>query len=184
MKRTMTLLLAFVMLFAFASCNTQGQVEEETTEHVHEFVLSETESVKVGCEADGKEVKVCSCGEKQETVIPAIGHDMKVAMESKPTCTATGSIDYKCANCGKMQYNNIEALGHNMEETPSEPSRVKRCLNEGCTECQWGEYESKYQEQLTFQFTTDAGCLAYLNGKSFQVKDVEFVQTYFPDTQI
>ncbi len=45
-------------------------------------------------------------------------------------------------------------------------------------------YQALYSYKLTFQFTTDAGCLAYLNGKSFQVKDVEFVQTYFPDTQI
>ena len=45
-------------------------------------------------------------------------------------------------------------------------------------------YQALYSYKLTFQFTTDAGCLAYLNGKSFQVKDVEFVQTYFPNTQI
>lgn len=45
-------------------------------------------------------------------------------------------------------------------------------------------YQALYSYKLTFQFTTDAGCLAYLNGKSFQVKNVEFVQTYFPDTQI
>lgn len=45
-------------------------------------------------------------------------------------------------------------------------------------------YQALYSYKLTFRFTTDADCLAYLNGKSFQVKDVEFVQTYFPDTQI
>jgi 23S rRNA pseudouridine955/2504/2580 synthase len=45
-------------------------------------------------------------------------------------------------------------------------------------------YQALYSYKLTFQFTTDAGCLAYLNGKSFQVKDEEFVQTYFPNAQI
>ena len=168
MKRTMTILLTFVMLFAFVSCNTKGPGEEATTEHVHEFVLSEADSVRVGCETDGKEVKVCSCGEKQETAIPATGHDMQVTMESKPTCTGTGSTDYKCANCGKMKYTNIEALGHNYEETASEPSRVKRCLNEGCTSCVWGEYENKYAEQLTFHFTKDDE--AALDAKYDEVK--------------
>ena len=149
MKKILSFLLVFVLLFAVVACT------KEQPPHVHEFVLSETDSVKVSCEADGKEVKVCSCGEKQETVIPATGHDMQVAMESKPTCTGTGSTDYKCSNCGKMQYNNYEALGHNYEENASEPSRVKRCLNEGCTSCMWGEYESKYTEQLTFHFTKE-----------------------------
>ncbi len=179
MKKTLTLLLVFVMLFAFVSCNTQGPGEQATTEHVHEFVLSETDSVRVGCEADGKEVKVCSCGEKQETVIPAIGHDMQVAMESKPTCTGTGSTDYKCSNCGKMQYNNFEALGHSYEENASEPSRVKRCLNEGCTSCVWGEYESKYTEQLTFNFTKDDE--AAIDAKYDEVKAmVEAAAKYDP----
>ena len=45
-------------------------------------------------------------------------------------------------------------------------------------------YQALYSYKLTFTFTTDAGCLSYLDGKSFQVKDVEFVHTYFPDTTI
>ena len=45
-------------------------------------------------------------------------------------------------------------------------------------------YQALYSFKLTFCFTTDAGALEYLNGKSFQVKAVDFVQEYFPDTQI
>ena len=45
-------------------------------------------------------------------------------------------------------------------------------------------YQALYSYKLTFCFTTDAGALEYLNGKSFQVKAVDFVQEYFPDTQI
>lgn len=41
------------------------------------------------------------------------------------------------------------------------------------------KFQALYAYRLTFQFTTDAGILEYLNGKSFQVEDVEFVQTYF-----
>ena len=45
-------------------------------------------------------------------------------------------------------------------------------------------YQALYSYNLTFCFTTDAGALEYLNGKSFQVKAVDFVQEYFPDTRI
>ena len=45
-------------------------------------------------------------------------------------------------------------------------------------------YQALYSYKLTFAFTTEAGCLEYLNGKSFRVEDVEFVKEYFPDTGI
>ena len=41
-------------------------------------------------------------------------------------------------------------------------------------------YQALYSYKLTFQFTTDAGGLAYLNGKSFRVEKVDFVEEYFP----
>ena len=34
--------------------------------------------------------------------------------------------------------------------------------------------------KLCFSFTTDAGALAYLNGKQFLLKEVDFVEKYFP----
>ena len=45
-------------------------------------------------------------------------------------------------------------------------------------------YQALYSYKLTFDFSTDAGSLEYLNGKSFQVQDVEFVREYFPDVKI
>ena len=42
--------------------------------------------------------------------------------------------------------------------------------------------DGKYGK-LTFTFTTDAGGLSYLNGKSFQVDKVDFVEEYFPITK-
>ena len=145
MKKALSLLIIFAFMLALFSC----------APHEHNFELSETDSKPATCTEAGIEVKICSCGERQETPIDALGHDLRVAMQTNPTCTSNGSTDYKCAKCGKMQYNNVEATGHNYEETSSEPSRVRRCLNEGCTSCAWGEYESKYTEQLTFKFTKE-----------------------------
>ena len=45
-------------------------------------------------------------------------------------------------------------------------------------------YQALYSYKLTFKFTTDAGNLENLNGKSFQVKEVDFVKEYFPDEKI
>ena len=45
-------------------------------------------------------------------------------------------------------------------------------------------YQALYSYRLTFCFTTDAGVLAPLNGRSFQAADVEFVKTYFPDFRL
>ena len=45
-------------------------------------------------------------------------------------------------------------------------------------------YQALYSYKLTFCFTTDAGALDYLNGKSFRVDHVDFVQEYFPNFQM
>ena len=45
-------------------------------------------------------------------------------------------------------------------------------------------YQALYSYKLSFCFTTDAGGLAYLNGKSFCVEHVDFVQEYFPDYKL
>ena len=45
-------------------------------------------------------------------------------------------------------------------------------------------YQALYSYKLTFTFTTEAGNLSYLNGKSFSVEKVDFVETYFPETEL
>jgi len=45
-------------------------------------------------------------------------------------------------------------------------------------------YQALYSYKLTFCFTTDSGALEYLNGKSFQVDKVDFVEEYFPGFSI
>lgn len=41
-------------------------------------------------------------------------------------------------------------------------------------------YQALYSYRLTFRFTTDGGCLNYLDGKSFRVERVDFAEEYFP----
>ena len=52
----------------------------------------------------------------------------------------------------------------------------------GEVNCRYGETrQALYSYFLRFDFPTDAGCLSYLRGKSFQVDRVPFVETYFPE---
>ena len=44
-------------------------------------------------------------------------------------------------------------------------------------------YQALYSYKLTFCFTTEAGSLEYLNGKTFRVESVDFVDEYFPNTK-
>lgn len=46
------------------------------------------------------------------------------------------------------------------------------------------DYQALYSYRLTFRFTTDAEDLEYLNGRSFQVEQVDFVGEYFPDITV
>ncbi len=41
------------------------------------------------------------------------------------------------------------------------------------------KFQALYSYKLTFCFKTDAGILSYLDGKTFQVASVDFVQEYF-----
>ena len=41
------------------------------------------------------------------------------------------------------------------------------------------KFQALYSYRLKFTFTTDAGCLEYLNGKEFQVEQVDFVKEFF-----
>ncbi len=43
------------------------------------------------------------------------------------------------------------------------------------------KFQALYSYKLTFRFTTDAGCLEYLNDRSFRVNRVDFVEAYFPE---
>ena len=45
-------------------------------------------------------------------------------------------------------------------------------------------FQALYSYKLTFQFSTDAGILSYLDGKTFRVDKVEFVEEYFPGARL
>ena len=46
------------------------------------------------------------------------------------------------------------------------------------------DYQALYSYKLTFRFTTEAGALEHLNGRTFRVDKVDFVEEYFPGTPL
>ena len=151
MKRIISLALILAMLLSVVACATGCQLG-----HTHEFIVSESDSTPAECLNPGVEVSICSCGERQEQEIEALGHDMEVIKDIKPTCAGYGRITEKCKVCGKKEDTNLSALGHSFETAPSEPSRVIRCTVEGCTGCVWSESTNNiHKDALTFNFTKD-----------------------------
>ena len=127
---------------------------QETPAHTHNFVVSEKESKAAKCTTEGLEVKLCACGAREETTLEALGHNMRVQMETKPSCTDTGTTIYKCSRCSNREYVTTDATGHNYDTT-TEPSRLVRCLNENCTDCYFAESNGTHTEALTFNFTAE-----------------------------
>ena len=148
MKKFITLILVFVLLFSMSGC-------EIASKHEHDFVYSEDASVDATCTKDGKKVYVCSCGETQEEPIAKTGHDFQLHQHTDPTCSEAGSIVYKCTKCSKTNVERLYPTGHKYEGTPTEPSRVIPCVNENCLVAQWAEDNGKHDAALTFNFTEE-----------------------------
>ncbi len=85
--------------------------------HSHSDWVTETEP---GCETEGLKVKSCSCGDRIEETIPAIGHTSGETVEEnrkEPDCTNGGSYDevVYCSVCGEelsRTTNTVPAKGH------------------------------------------------------------------------
>ena len=133
MKKIISILLVFVFLLSAVSCG-----------HVHEFVYSDTESKPASCGVEGLEVKVCSCGEKEEKVLPALEHDMQLTLQVDPNCTNNGTIEYTCSHCEKKVTNESPALGHNMKVTMQVDPGCTRpgSIDYACSVCGKRQYES------------------------------------------
>ena len=160
MKRLLVILLVLLTVFALTSCDViQEKLNEflnrEPEEHVCEFVDDPTNSKAATCEVAGVEIKVCSCGKTQETVLDPIGHNkVKIAEKKQTNCEAYGSITYKCKNCNKQFFESIKPIGHIWAD-PVENSRLVLCTREGCTGGMLIDPENKYADTLVFNFTED-----------------------------
>ena len=102
-----------------------------------------TVMTKPGCETEGVEQSLCSCGEAMLRSIPALGHD-HVPQTVLPTCVEQGYTKHICSRCGDSYINSYEAaLGHSFGQwvvtipaTTSSPGQEKRV----CSRCDETEF--------------------------------------------
>lgn len=139
-------------------CSICGSLGRETFEYgeLADHNLREEKGRDPQCEKEGlTHGRRCinpGCTYTEQTVIPAIGHDMQDVAAREPTCTEIGWKAYKrCAHyCGKTEgYEEISATGHNLSITIPrvEPTcekwgneEYKKCSNQGCN------YHTEYKE--------------------------------------
>lgn len=65
------------------------------------------------------------CGDKLPDEIPTgCSHDYKVSNQKAPTCTAAGSISYKCSKCSHLYTETIAANGHKYADATCEQAKT------------------------------------------------------------
>ncbi len=134
--------------------------------------------IEPDCEKEGLKVKVCSCGDRIEEVIPVTCHKAGKSVEEnrvEPDCINEGSYDtvVYCTVCGEeltRETNTIESLGHSDGEVVEENRVEPDCINEGsydtvvyCTVC---------KEELTRE-TNTIEALGHSDGEVVEENRVE-----------
>lgn len=86
-------LLLLACVFALSACNES---------HVHEF--GEWTTVKDStCAEEGKQKRVCSCGETETKEIPTKEHEIMTSKQIPPTCDQDGTSEGTyCAQCSEV----------------------------------------------------------------------------------
>ena len=102
-----------------------GDDNENPQGHVHAW--GDWEIVKAATHTEqGDEKRSCSCGEVENRLISAKGHDYKSAV-TQPTCTEKGYTTYTCA-CGASYIDNyVNAKGHSYTAKEENGQTVYTC---------------------------------------------------------
>ena len=99
---------------------------------------------------------------KEDTILPALGHDYVSHSPLQPSCTEPGYEAYQtCTRCDYTTYHEIPALGHHFEEIVINPT----CLDAGytlhnCTNCN-ESYKDTYVSalghdyQISYEWNSD-----------------------------
>lgn len=88
--------------------------EEEEHEHVFGDWIVEKEA---DCTEAGLKYRECACGEREEEIIPALGHNDGEWIVKDATCTEDGLKQLVCTRCGEvLKEEIIPALGHDEGE--------------------------------------------------------------------
>ena len=127
---------------------------EPVTEPPHEHIWSAWTTLSTpSCEKEGKEERICACGESESKVIAAVGHKEAVDAAKAATCTESGLSEGRhCSVCSTVTVaqNTLPALGH--KEVIDE-AKAATCTESGLSE---GKHCSVCKTVLVAQKTVPA----------------------------
>lgn len=113
-RKLLTTLLSAVMSASFAIGFTACGDGEEA--HAHTYGEWKT-TVASTCAAAGKMERECTCGDKQEEAVAALGHDLKHYDAKAATCQAAGWKAYdECLRCDYTTYEETAKTQHDFKE--------------------------------------------------------------------
>ena len=95
--------------------------------HVCKFGEAVTEK-EPSCGITGLSVRVCDCGMREETTIPALSHNFYEETERNSTCTVPGLKVKKCRNCSFREETSLPLKDHSYAEKTETPAT---CDKEG-----------------------------------------------------
>ncbi len=147
-------LLIIIAVFAIYLCVYLGfelsssvngeNIQQEQPEEPHEHIFGEWQVVTVAtCTEEGKEQRLCECGETETRTIAATGHNYTETIVA-PTCTEQGYTLHTCTNCEHTYTDNeIAALGHEFGEW--QVITAATCTEVGLEQrtCECGETETR-----------------------------------------
>lgn len=70
--------------------------------------------IEPDCTCEGTRYRICTvCGDRQDDVAPANGHNYTSKITKKATCTSTGKTRYTCTVCGNERMETTPYVSHN-----------------------------------------------------------------------
>ena len=144
------LLLSALILSVLAGCD-----------HTHSYGPWETKE-EATCEEDGKEVRVCDCGEEQTRIIPQLEHEYESSVTKKATCTEEGKTTFQCKNCEDSYTEDIPKTEHTYEVTAiqGDTCEMDRLFTYTCKVCSHVKTENvpKSSHEYESTITKTATC--------------------------
>ena len=122
--------------------SSNGRLTSATVhyQHIHDYTLFPSVTVDPTCTQNGYTEYTCVWGDTYRQMIPALGHDYTVLVETvAPTCLTEGYTTYKCSRCTATNTDYVEALGH--DYTVKVETVAPTCLDDGysvyrCVRCE------------------------------------------------
>lgn len=114
----------------------ENDIQSGGDTHEHVWIKDEASSTEPTCTTIGTYFYYCSCGDRHNEDIPALGHSMMWVEDIiTPSCETKGKALFKCTRCGAEEERDVPAIGHDYKQSDvKEPT----CLDRGYTayQCQ------------------------------------------------